>query len=79
MNLLPRIVADSGPALQLDGLALRALLAALRHQIAGWRAKGPGDMDEDDLADLQNDIQYREILLNRLEAEYRRTNPLQAL
>jgi hypothetical protein len=73
------VVEADSQALRLDGQALRALIAALRFQITDWRDKGPGDVDEDDLADMQNDIQYHEILLDRLEAEYRRINPLQAL
>lgn len=56
----------------LNSKAQKAIIEALRFQLSAWRAVEPGgDMDEDDFADLQNDIGYLEILLHSLEDDYK--------
>jgi len=71
-NALLRIVEGNPSALRLDYKALSAMADALRFQLADWRARPIASMDEDALADLQNDIGYLEILLSNIEDERRR-------
>jgi hypothetical protein len=63
------LVANNS-GLLLDHKARLALIAAVRFQLAAWEARQPEEMDEDDYADLQNDIGYLGTLLTRLEDEH---------
>lgn len=65
-------LASDNPGLVLDHKARLALIAAVRFQLAAWEARREADMNEDDYADLQNDIGYLGMLLSRLEDEHAR-------
>jgi hypothetical protein len=49
---------------------LKALIGAVRFQLAAWAAVREADVGEDAFADLQNDIIYHEIILHTLESTY---------
>jgi hypothetical protein len=68
----PELAVSNDAGIMLDHKARLALIDALRFQLAAWEAKQPDEMDEDDFADLQNDIGYLGSLLTRLEDEHRR-------
>ena len=66
----PELAVDNTRQVLLDSKAHKSVIEALRFQLDAWRTREPEDMDEDDFADLQNDIGYLEILLHTLEDEY---------
>jgi hypothetical protein len=66
----PSLAADNQSDLRLDSKALKAVIGAMRHQLAAWLAVREADVGEDDFADLQNDIAYHEIVLHTLEHVY---------
>lgn len=70
--MTPRLVIsnDAGPLL--DRKARLALIGAVRFQLDMWQKRQPEDMDEDDFADLQNDIGYLGMLLTQLEDDHQR-------
>ena len=68
----PELAVDNASHVLLDAKAHKSVIEAIRFQLAAWRAHEPTDMDEDDFADLQNDIGYLEILLHTLEDDYAR-------
>jgi hypothetical protein len=63
----PRRVVDNQSDLLLDSKALKAVIGAVRHQLAAWESVREADVGEDAFADVQNDITYLEIILHRLE------------
>jgi hypothetical protein len=69
------LVSSNGRGLLLNAKALSALVGAVKFRLADWQAKTPEDMDEDEFAELQNDIGYLEILLDNLQHEYVRKYP----
>lgn len=66
----PKLATENPSDLLLDAKALKALIEAVRHQLATWSHVQEADVGEDDFADLQNDILYMELLLNRMEQVY---------
>jgi len=57
--------------LNLDMPAQRLLITALKSQIQTWRAAcEQPDMNEDDAADMQNDIGYAFSVLSELEENF---------
>ena len=64
------LVADNRSDLLLDSKALKAVIAAVRAQLAGWQAVREEDVGEDAFADIQNDAMYLEIVLHNLEQTY---------
>ena len=66
----PAPAVDNTSQVLLDSKAHKSVIEALRFQLDAWRTREPEDMDEDDFADLQNDIGYLEILLHTLQDEY---------
>lgn len=63
----PKLVVDNQSDLLLDSKALKAVIGAVRHQLAAWEGVREADVGEDAFADLQNDVAYLEIILHRLE------------
>ena len=63
----PKLAVDNQSDLLLDSKALKAVIGAVRHQLAAWESVREADAGEDAFADLQNDIAYLEIILHRLE------------
>jgi hypothetical protein len=74
----PELAVSNDAGILLDHKARRALIDALRFQLAAWEAKQPEDMDEDEFADLQNDIGYLGSLLTRLEDDPQRRRAAQS-
>ena len=68
----PELAVNNSGQVLLDRKAHKAVIEALQFQLDSWRSTEPDDMDEDDFADLQNDIGYLEILLHSLEDEYQK-------
>jgi hypothetical protein len=66
----PSLAVDNQSDLRLDSKALKAVIGAVRHQMASWQEVREADVGEDAFADLQNDIAYFEILLHTLEHTY---------
>ena len=66
----PRLATDNRSDLLLDSKALKAVIGAVRHQLADWQVVREADVGEDAFADLQNDAIYLEILLHNLEHTY---------
>jgi hypothetical protein len=66
----PKLVVDNRPDLLLDSKALKAVIGAVRFQLAAWQDVREADVGEDAFADLQNDITYHEIILHTLENTY---------
>jgi hypothetical protein len=66
----PKLAVDNRSDLLLDSKALKAVIGAVRHQLATWQGVRETDVGEDAFADLQNDIGYLEIILHRLEHTY---------
>jgi hypothetical protein len=67
----PKLAVDNRSDLLLDSKALKAVIGAVRHQLATWQEVSEGDVGEDAFADLQNDITYLEIVLRGLEYAYK--------
>jgi hypothetical protein len=66
----PKLAADNQSDLLLDSKALKAVIGAMRFQLAAWQDVREADVGEDAFADLQNDITYHEIVLHTLENTY---------
>jgi hypothetical protein len=66
----PKLVVDNRSDLLLDSKALKAVIGAVRFQLAAWQDVREADVGEDAFADLQNDITYHEIILHTLENTY---------
>jgi len=66
----PSLTTDNRSELRLDSKALKALIGAVRYELAAWQAVTETDVGEDAFADLQNDIAYHEIILHTLEHTY---------
>ena len=66
----PNLAIDNRSDLLLDSKALKAVIGAVRFQLAAWRQEREADIGEDAFADLQNDITYLEIILHTLEHTY---------
>ena len=66
----PKLAVDNQSDLLLDSKALKAVIGAIRHQLATWRGVREADVGEDAFADVQNDITYLEIILHTLEHTY---------
>ncbi len=69
------LVEDDGEGLKLGQKGLGAVIAAVKFQLAAWAEIEPDAMDEDDFADLQNDIGHLETVLGALQAEFERRYP----
>jgi hypothetical protein len=61
------LVLSNDSGMLMDHKLLHALIDAVRFQLASWDAKTPDEMDEDEFADLQNDIGYLGSVLTQLE------------
>lgn len=68
----PELAVSNDADILRDHKARLALIGAVRFQLAAWEARKPDDMDEDEFADLQNDIGYLGTLLTRLQEEHQR-------
>jgi hypothetical protein len=66
----PSLAVDNRSDLLLDSKALKAVIGAVRYQLAAWQGVREADVGEDAFADLQNDITYLEIILHTLEHTY---------
>jgi hypothetical protein len=66
----PSLASDNQSDLLLDSKALKAMIGAVRYQLAAWEAVREADVGEDAFADLQNDIAFHEIILHTLEHTY---------
>ena len=66
----PKLAVDNQSDLLLDSKALKAIVGAVRHQLATWQEVREPDVGEDAFADLQNDIIYLEMILHTLEHTY---------
>jgi hypothetical protein len=64
----PKLAVDNKSDLLLDS---KAVIGAVRFQLAAWQGVREADVGEDAFADLQNDITYHEIILHTLENTYR--------
>ena len=67
----PNLAVDNRSDLLFDSKALKAVIGAVRYQLAAWQAVREADVGEDAFADLQNDIAYHEIILHTLEDTYK--------
>jgi len=68
----PALVVNNDKGIILDHKARLALIEAVRFQLQNWQSRRAEEMDEDDFADLQNDIGYLGALLTHLEEEHAR-------
>ena len=64
------LAVDNRSDLLLDSKALKAVIGAVRFQLAAWQGMREAEVGEDAFADLQNDILYLEIILHTLEHTY---------
>ncbi len=68
--MTPKLAVDNPSDLLLDSKALKAVIGAMRFQLAAWQGVREADVGEDAFADLHNDITYHEIILHTLEHTY---------